>query len=103
MTCHTEIVLTHHPYLSVGRHGNARDTLKWLYEWPFIDQSDFLISGHAHLAKDFGKVGKTQILVSGAGADIEADNDGGLLIIELNLNNRSLSYQFKKAKKISPE
>lgn len=95
-TCHTEIALTHHPYLSEGRHGNAKDMLKWIYDMLLIDQSDFMISGHSHLAKDFGKIGKTQLLVSGAGGDIEGNNDGGLLIMELDLKDHSLNYHFSK-------
>lgn len=99
-TCHTEVVFTHHPYLSEGNHGNAEGFLKWVYDWLVIDRADFLISGHAHLTKDFGKIGKTHLLISGAGGAIEKGYKGGLLILELGLNEHSISYHFNNHKKI---
>ncbi len=92
--CRTEIVLSHHPYLSVGRHSNASGLIKQLYDWLIIDKSEFLISGHAHLAKDFGVVGKTHLLLTGAGGSIEKGYHGGLLILELGLKDHTISYHF---------
>lgn len=92
--CHKEIVFIHHPYLSEGRHGNAEGFLKWTYDWLFMGKSDFFISGHAHFAKDFGKNGKTHLLISGAGGDIEKNHQGGILILELGIEDHSLSYHF---------
>lgn len=95
-TCHTEISMAHHPYRSVGRHSDAKGYIKQFYEWFVLDRSDYLISGHAHLIKDFGKIGKTHLLISGAGGTIEDGYEGGLLILNLDLKNRTHSYYFKK-------
>jgi Calcineurin-like phosphoesterase len=101
--CHTEVVLTHHPYFAVGRHGNAKGFLKFIYDWLFIDQSDYLISGHAHLVKDFGQTGKTRHLISGAGGQVEKGFDGGFLVMDLDLVNHSLTYSFKNESNPSGE
>lgn len=94
--CHTEISLVHHPYRSLGRHSDAKGYIKKFYELFIIDRSDYLISGHAHLLRDLGKIGKTHLLISGAGGAVEEDHQGGFLILELGLKDRSISHHFKK-------
>lgn len=94
-TCKTEIVLTHHPYLSEGRHPDASGQLKDLYESLIVNKSDFHISGHSHILKDFGKVGKTQFIISGTGGEVIEGFQAGLLVLDLGLNDHTINYRLE--------
>lgn len=93
--CRTEIVLTHHPYLSDGRYSDVTGPLKEIYDSLIVNQADFLISGHSHILKDLGKIGKTQFIISGTGGEVYEGFQAGLLVLELGLSDHSIKYLLK--------
>lgn len=82
-----KIAFAHHPYLSNGRHGNAGkydgilglgNTWEEFLEQNICDEMDLFISGHDHDLQWLEAVdscGKTEFIVSGAGAKIRSLKD----------------------------
>jgi len=68
LNCKKKIALGHHPYLSVGFHGDATGRLKRFIEFTLLSKVDAYIAGHDHNLSYNGSVKSTQIFVSGAGA-----------------------------------
>src|SRR5699024_8694395 len=84
---HWKVAMTHVPYLSNGKHGNAGNLdadLRWLFTSPFADgmqyklfledcfkdKADLIVTGHDHVMqwlKPVAAMGKAEIIVSGAG------------------------------------
>lgn len=68
--CHFSVGLAHHPFFSVGKHGNAEGALKEFLSDYIIGKVDLFITGHDHHLSDEGMLRNTQHLISGAGSDI---------------------------------
>lgn len=71
-TCRFSVVLAHHPYLSVGIHGDATGEMRDFYENEIIGKFDLVIGGHDHNQSDEGETDNTRLLVSGAGGKLRA-------------------------------
>jgi len=71
-TCKFKLAFGHHPYLSSGQHGNAKDSLKDFFEEHIIGKYDAYLSGHDHNLAYEGTKNKTALIVSGAGAKLRS-------------------------------
>ncbi|MBL7251593.1 metallophosphoesterase [Alloalcanivorax marinus] len=92
---HWKIAMTHVPYRSNGKHGNAGDLdahLRWMFNNPdadglrykafleecFADRADLLLTGHDHSLQwlqPAQAMGRTELIVSGAGAKTDDFKD----------------------------
>ncbi len=68
--CLFSVVVSHHPYVSSGEHGNASGYLKRFLNQFVIGKTDLFISGHDHHLSDEGIYQGTTQLISGAGAKL---------------------------------
>lgn len=67
--------ISHHPYKSSGKHGNADGRLKKMFKSLLIGKVDFAIAGHDHNLTDEGTHQSTRVLVSGSGAKLRDCGD----------------------------
>lgn len=115
-TAKWKISLGHHPYKSNGEHGNAGkyDGLSWVpvangsgvksfFEDVVCDHVDLSLSGHDHSRQWLSdKCGKTELVVSGGGADITAlpgtqpalfqASSGGFLYVTVTANTLAADF-----------
>jgi tartrate-resistant acid phosphatase type 5 len=64
--CRLSIAVAHHPYLSAGRHGNAKGNYKEFLEKELIGKVDIFLAGHDHHMSHEGSINGTNVFVSGA-------------------------------------
>ncbi len=64
--CSLSLAFGHHPYLSVGDHGDADSDDKDFLKEHVIGRFDAYFSGHDHDLSDEGEVDGTRLIVSGA-------------------------------------
>lgn len=96
--CKLRIALSHHPYKSRGtHHGPATGLVKWFLELYVLGHFDYLISGHDHILSDEGEVEKTRLLISGAGAEPDKGEAPGYLVMKVDLQFYTATYEFKTA------
>lgn len=122
---HWKLAMSHVPYLSNGKHGNAGNLdadLRWLFSSPdadgmqyklfieecFKDKVDVLFTGHDHVMqwlKPVESMGKTEIIVSGAGgktdklknknlnpAHFQQENEYGFVWVSLKQSEMTISF-----------
>jgi hypothetical protein len=70
--CKLKIYLGHHPYLSVGSHGDSSGKVKRFLKNTVIGKSNAYFSGHDHNLSDEGELEGTRLLVSGSGAKLRS-------------------------------
>lgn len=68
--CKIKIAISHHPYLSSGKHGDAFLELKSFYEKYLVGKVDYIIAGHDHNLTFEGCFDGTCHFVSGAGSKL---------------------------------
>lgn len=69
-SCKLSLAFGHHPYLSVGEHGDATSKVKIFLESTVVGKMDIYFAGHDHNLSDEGEVKGTTFIVSGAGAKL---------------------------------
>ena len=90
--CKTKIALSHHPYLSSGKHhGNSTGITKLFYEQKILGKFDYLISGHEHILSDEGEKNGTRLLISGAAGNTDRGYKAGYIL--LKIKNGTSKYQ----------
>ncbi|MBT4761443.1 MAG: hypothetical protein HOO06_07070 [Bdellovibrionaceae bacterium] len=72
MNCKKKIGLAHHPYKSMGSHGNASTRVRKFLRPNVIGKLDAYITGHDHNLAYEGAIGGTELFVSGAGAKLRS-------------------------------
>lgn len=68
--CKLSFALGHHPYKSVGKHGDAGHFLSTFFQDHVIGRVDAYLAGHDHNLSFEGTEDGTHIFVSGAGAKL---------------------------------
>ncbi|MBL6988902.1 MAG: metallophosphoesterase [Bacteriovoracaceae bacterium] len=66
-SCKFSIAYGHHPYISLGAHGDARRKLKGYLEENVVGSVDLYVAGHDHNLADEGVISGTRLLISGGG------------------------------------
>lgn len=70
--CKLTISMGHHPYYSVGSHGDANFIIKKFLEKTALKVSDAYFAGHDHNLSDEGMYDRTHLFVSGAASKLRA-------------------------------
>ncbi len=104
--CKLSVALGHHPYLSVGEHGDATAKVKTFLETAVVGKVDIYFAGHDHNLSDEGEVKGTTLVVSGTGAKLRplekkprvfAVSELGYVTFEVNRNEYDIpvgDYKF---------
>ncbi|MBT4763041.1 MAG: hypothetical protein HOO06_15210 [Bdellovibrionaceae bacterium] len=69
-TCRLKFAMGHHPYRSVGRHGNAKFFIKSFLKKSLMGNVDAYFAGHDHNLSYDGTYKGTHLFVSGAGGKL---------------------------------
>ncbi len=102
-SCKIKIAMAHHPYLSVGRHGNAKGKVKNFLEDSILGKMDAFFAGHDHNISHEGAVQGTELFVSGAAGKLRPlkrqPDEGnyaisalGYIALELNRDENQTPY-----------
>lgn len=67
--------MAHHPYNSVGQHGDANPILRAILKEYVVGKFDLHIGGHDHNLSDDGVVYGTRLFVTGAGGQLRPLKD----------------------------
>lgn len=73
--CKIAISSAHYPYLSVGKHGDAKFLIKKFLKKNIVGVFDLHLAGHDHHLSYEGTVDGTHLVVSGAGAKLRPLGD----------------------------
>ena len=92
-TCRLSVAIGHHPYLSVGEHGDATGIQKDLLETSVLGHFDLYLAGHDHNLSDEGEIEGTHLMVSGAGAQLRSLVHDPRVWAASELGYLTLSYQ----------
>jgi hypothetical protein len=68
--CKLKLSMSHYPYYSGGKHGDAIGSKKKLIEDIILGNFDFYLAGHDHHLEYAGKIKETHLIVSGAGGKL---------------------------------
>lgn len=85
--CNFRVALSHHPYKSRGHHGPASGTVKWFLSSRIIGKFDYYIAGHDHILSDEGREENTHLIISGAGGQVDKDENAGFVVLEAEVVN----------------
>ena len=103
--CRFSMAFAHHPYFSVGKHGDAKGGTKEFLEKSVVGVFDVFFSGHDHHLSDEGSVKETRLIISGAAAKLRplkspqriyAISEFGYVVLDIERHGEQLTgrYQF---------